>query len=72
MLAGDVQGGLEWLRLADLRGSSDLAAVGSALRGLVEQDTAAVDDLEPRIRTSWTAEIEACRRALSKGAPSRP
>lgn len=68
MLAGDVEASLEWLRLGDLRGSAELAAVGSALSGLAEQDTAALGELDPRIRSAWNAELEACNRALAKRA----
>jgi Zn-dependent protease with chaperone function len=72
MLAGDVEAALEWLRLGDLRGSAELAAVGSTLSGLVEQDTAALGELDPRIRSAWNGELEACGLALARRARARP
>ena len=75
MLAGDQEPALEWLDLGDLRGSSELGEVASALRALASKEPAngaskrnEEDDVEidPEIRRAWSAELEACRSALER------
>ena len=66
MLAGDIEAALEWLDLGALRGSASLAAVASALRGLVQGLPDAAADLDPHLREGWTAELEACRATLGR------
>jgi len=65
MIAGEPEPALEWLDLGELRGSSELAEVASALRALAAKGK---EDLEvdPGIRRAWSAELEACRAAIDR------
>lgn len=58
---GDLPAALAWLDLGGLRGSSDLDAVGGALRTLTEQGVDPRSTLEPPLFESWRAELEIAR-----------
>jgi len=65
MIAGEPEPALEWLDLGELRGSSELGEVASALRALAAKGKED-GELDPEIRRAWSAELEACRAALDR------
>ncbi len=67
MLAGDLEPALEWLDLGELRGSSELGEIASAIRALASSRGSEEEaEIDPEIRASWSAELEACRSALAR------
>jgi Zn-dependent protease with chaperone function len=67
MLAGELEPALEWLDLGELRGSSELGEVASALRALASAKGSEEDaEIDPEVRRAWNAELEACRSALER------
>jgi hypothetical protein len=72
MIAGELQPALQWLDLGELRGSAELGSVASALRSfgnsLGKGESEEEPELDPRIRRAWSAELDASRAALVRGA----